>query len=109
MTFRSPAARHLVVDVLADREVEHSEAEGREHHRSVGRHCHPPGHDVVQRAEQEVPVAGQLLGEVRRGVGLQTVLDIVDDVGRGEQDLGREVAQRHVQHQRVVLEPRHVT
>ena len=53
-----------------------------------------------------MPVAGELLGQVRRGASLQAVLDVVHDVGRGEQDLRREVAQRHVQHQRVVLEPR---
>src|SRR4051812_1723015 len=63
-------ADHLVVDVLADREVEHSEAEGREHHRPVRRYRHPPGHHIVQRAVQEVPVACELLGQVRRGVGL---------------------------------------
>jgi hypothetical protein len=32
----------------------------------------------------------------------------VDHVGRGQQDLRREVAQRHVQHQRVVGEPAHL-
>jgi hypothetical protein len=41
---------------------------------------------------------------MRRGVGLQAVLDVVDDVGRGEHDLLCEVAQRHVQHQRIVVE-----
>src|SRR5262245_33267252 len=32
---------NLVVDVLAHREIEHAEAEGREHHRPVGRQPQP--------------------------------------------------------------------
>ena len=100
-------ARHLVVDVLADGEVEHAEAERREHHRPVGRQRRParPSRRRGCRAtKSRLPAA--LLGQVRRRVGLQAVLDVVDDVGRGEQDLRRQVAQRHVQHQRVVREPR---
>src|SRR5580692_13019007 len=83
----------LVVDVLADRKVEHPQAERREHHWPACRHRYPPGHHVVQRAVQEVPAAGELLGQVRGGVRLQAVIDVVDEVGRSEQDLRREVAQ----------------
>src|SRR2546428_6734647 len=72
-------ADDLVVDVLARREVEHSEAEGREHHRPVRQYRHPPDHHVTQRAIQEIPVARKLFGQMRRGVGLDAVLDVVDD------------------------------
>jgi hypothetical protein len=34
---------HLVVDVLAHRQVQHPEAERGEHHRPPGRHHHPRG------------------------------------------------------------------
>src|SRR5208282_4310376 len=88
-----PGADDLVVDVLADRQVEDAEAEGRENHRLVRRYRHPPGHHIVERAGQEIPVAGELFGQMRRGAGLQAVLDVVDDVDRGEQDLRCEVAQ----------------
>jgi IclR family pca regulon transcriptional regulator len=54
---------HPVVDVLADREVEHPEPERREHHRAVGRDLHPAGHDVVEGAGEEVAVAGALDGK----------------------------------------------
>src|SRR5918999_3618480 len=90
-------ARHPVVDVLADRQVEHAETERREHRGPVRGDRHAPGDHVVEGAVHEVAVAGELLGEVRRGVGLEAVLDVVDDVRRGQHDLGREIAQRHMQ------------
>src|SRR4051812_34945711 len=36
------------------------------------------------------------------------MLDVIDEVRRGEYDLRREVTQRNVQHQRIVVEPRRV-
>jgi hypothetical protein len=60
-----PEAVHLVIDVLAHGQVEHAEAERGEHHRPIGRHRHPPGHYVVQGAGQELPSAGELLGQMR--------------------------------------------
>src|SRR5690348_4497510 len=85
---------YLVVDILANRQVEHAEAKRREYYWSVRRYRHPPGHHIVQRAAQKVPVARELLGQMWRGIGLQAMLDIIDKVGRGQQDLRREVAQR---------------
>src|SRR6266700_786673 len=101
-------ADYLVVDVLADCEIKHAEAKRREHYRSLRRYRHPPGHHVIQRATQKVPVARELFGQMRRGVGLQTVLDVIDKVGRGEHDLRCEVAQRYMQYHRIVCEPRYV-
>ena len=37
------------------------------------------------------------------------MFNIIDNIGGGEQNLRREVAQRHMQHQRMVVKPRHVT
>ena len=65
MTWRSPERGDLVVDVLADREVEDAEAERREHHRPVGGQRDPAGHHVGEGAVDEVPVADPLLGQVR--------------------------------------------
>jgi hypothetical protein len=53
---------------FADREVEDPEAERREDQRAAGRRFEAAGQHVEQRAGQEAPVAGQLLGQVRRGV-----------------------------------------
>ena len=79
----------LVVHILAEGEVEYAEAEGGEHDRLGRRHRDPPGDHIVEGAVHEVAVAGELLGQVRRGVGPQAVLDVIDNVGRGEHDLGR--------------------
>ena len=98
----------LLVNVHRDREVEHAEAEGREDDRPAGRDLDSTVEHVVQGSGKEVAVAGELLGQVRRRIGLQAVLDVVDDVRRVEQNVRREVAQRHVQDERVVVEPARV-
>src|ERR1700722_12945912 len=58
-------AGDLVVDVRADGEVEHTQAERREDHRSVRRDGDLAGHHVVECAVQEVAAAGELFGQVR--------------------------------------------
>src|SRR5215475_6294470 len=99
-------AGNLVVDELADGEIEDAETERGEHHRPLRGHHHTAGHHVVQRAAQEVTIAGELFGQVRRRVGLHAVVDVVEDVGRPKQDLRREVAKRHVQYHWIVVKPR---
>src|SRR3954452_7564400 len=69
-------AQHLVVDVLADREVQHAKTERGEDDRLSRRDRHPALDNVGEGPEEEVPAAGQLLGEVRRGLRLEAVLDV---------------------------------
>src|SRR5437867_5777110 len=94
----------LVVHPLADRQVEYPHAERREDDRTAAIDGSVFEHDVGERTRHEAPVSRLLLGEMGRGVRLHDVLDVVHHVLRPEEDLGCEIAERNMQHQRVVLE-----
>lgn len=81
------------VHVVADRDVQHTEAERREHRRTTRIHSHVAADDADQRAIDEVAAAGQLLGQVRRRVGFHAVLDVVEDVVGRQQRVRRQIAQ----------------
>src|SRR5207249_7926912 len=100
------AGDRLVVHPLADREVEYPHAERRENDRTATIHRSASGHDVGKSARHKVSVSRLLLREMRRCVGLHDVLDVVNDVLRSQEYVGREIAKGNMQHQRVVLEER---
>src|SRR6266511_4972524 len=81
----------LVIHPLADRQVEHPHAEGREDDWTAAIDGSAFEHDVGKRARHEVSVSRPLLGEMGRGVSLHDVLDVVHHVLRPEEDLGCEI------------------
>ena len=102
-------AGHLVVDVLADGEVEH--ARGRTARTPPAGRPAPSTRPAITSSsvpcrKSRLPVScSARCGEVSAFRQCSTSSTMLVDA---EQDLRREVAQRHVQHQRVVLEPRRV-
>ena len=62
---------NLVVDKLADGQVQHPKPEGREHHGPICWHSYPAVDHIAERAVQEVAIPGELLCQVSRGIGLQ--------------------------------------
>src|SRR6266446_4558923 len=64
-----PGRDRLVVDPLADRQIEYAHAERRENDRTVTIHRSPAGHDVGTRARHEASISRLLLGEMRGEIG----------------------------------------
>lgn len=96
----------LLVDEVPEGQVEHSQPERGEDHGTVVRDVERSGQYVVEGPVQKSAVPGALFGQMDRGVGLQYVLDVVDDVDATENDGRIQVPQRHVEDRRMVLEPR---